>query len=890
MVDLEERNQLESSLAVSHEGSFLGFAIFDEDTAIGVQVTIWVEVGSGEDTISSSLGWDTAWVGANVHWVVHANWLVTNALRISVGGKLESHVVLGILAVPARDVGHLVLGASELVDVPDSVSSGGHKFSLGITSTVRLETTEVVELAVGWSTSISGLASVKLAWSRLGNGPVTDLGASLEALLTSLAVAVRDTGSVRQLTGGSTGAETLVVLDEFSFPGNQLWVWSKRLGWSWRLESEASETLAVSIGENEVVIVREASEVPYGDSSFAEVLLRGLAVVVADSADWVLAVISGVNDTSFKLRTNTGGTFTVLVSVGDSTPVVALWEDLSGLLPLDEALRDTGVGVLDGVWTVLDDDVADTVKLGGTVGDQVLSLLAEGAAFAANTITEVLAVWIGDVTLAAEGTVWLVSADSIVVTVVDTLGTLVDLDAKLVVDDAVVVGVVSETGTGGALGGEWVARSLAVRALAALGTVVLLGAVVEVGWAVTEVSLHAVPLVAAVVVLADHAVGGSANLSTLVNVILAGDASETALTFTDEGVLSGVDALNGIWLVTWVWVAVVQIGASVTITLVSGDAAAVVASWGVDALTAVLVVAVVGTSVALVDVKVAVDVHPSLLADAAVGLETVVFADTVLAWGGSAVVNLDAALAAITSVDIGTITNVSLLAFALVGSRGVDAVSVQVAHVSLADHQALVLVVVAEFVFPANRARASEGVDTSVSAETVLAAGVTDGAVINIITAELADSRAGVTLVAFASVGSWGVGAGSVASTLVGSTGTLVGVEVTLGVFPSLVASAEEGGADVLAASVRDEGRWGSTWVVLTALVDERVVDNSWVVVNPLSVSDNTEGGRGISVDGTIVVVDLVDVVDEVLVSDVNAFYIGGAVSIALAWETGVGA
>jgi hypothetical protein len=176
----------------------------------------------------------------------------------------------------------------------------------------------------------------------------------------------------------------------------------------------------------------------------------------------------------------------------------------------------------------------------------------------------------------------------------------------------------------------------------------------------------------------------------------------------------------------WIWVTVIDIGALASISIESVEAAAVVGTLGVDALG--ILVAIVGLQVALIDIVVAVEVSPSLVAFAGVGVGALISAGTLVARLVDTVVNVDA-------LNDWWGTSETRLALASVGSRGVDAVGVVSTVVE--EVGALVDVRVAEGIFVALVADALERVHAKVGAETVVTADVVTigvGAVIDVVT------------------------------------------------------------------------------------------------------------------------------------------------------------
>jgi hypothetical protein len=156
-----------------------------------------------------------------------------------------------------------------------------------------------------------------VGWSAL-NGVIVDAVTS----------GLRSTCSFREALSGGNGtvgslAETRVALSlggglNSGLPGNELWVWSR-----FSLESEAPVTIAVSTTEDHVHVILDALEEPDSLSPILQVLLGTDAIVVADTADWILAVVRGLLG---RLVEISGWKITFSLGRCAATPVVALWE------------------------------------------------------------------------------------------------------------------------------------------------------------------------------------------------------------------------------------------------------------------------------------------------------------------------------------------------------------------------------------------------------------------------------------------------------------------------------------------------------------------------------------------------------------------------------------
>jgi len=312
------------------------------------------------------------------------------------------------------------------------------------------------------------------------------------------------------------------------------------------------------------------------------------------------------------------------------------------------------------------------------------------------------------VAFAGEGTFG-VATGSILVTVVDLEDAFVNIDAVTIVGLADAIGLPA---------------ILADSAWGAVDTVTVetWGVLGLVRWVEAFASVGTVSVGARSVTVTS--VGSIRALVTLTFAV-KGVATEARVADALVFVWSEVFACSVLWG-AWIWVTVIDVGALASISIESVEAAAVVGTLGVDALG--ILVAIVGLQVALIDIVVAVEVSPSLVAFAGVGVGALISAGTLVARLVDTVVNVDA-------LNDWWGTSETRLALASVGSRGVDAVGVVSTVVE--EVGALVDVRVAEGIFVALVADALERVHAKVGAETVVTADVVTigvGAVIDVVT------------------------------------------------------------------------------------------------------------------------------------------------------------
>jgi hypothetical protein len=255
---------------------------------------------------------------------------------------------------------------------------------------------------------------------------------------------------------------------------------------------------------------------------------------------------------------------------------------------------------------------------------------------------------------------------------------------------------------------------------------------------------------------------------------------------TDTGVVVGaiVHALLRVVGITWVWVAVVVVGARVAIATVPRHAATVKRPGRVDAFG--VWVAVMRVRVAFVDIKVAERVGPTFVTQAAECIGTIVSAGAILARRSCTVVGLH------TTITPDTIADETILAAAAVGALGVHTgAPVFRGGTSVGERLAFIDIVLALGAVPTLIAVAPIVKDTEVDTRAILAAGATfhtHYAVVDVIAR--VHAVATVPRLASAQVRSRCVGAVSVLVACIDATATLVNVQVAVLVVPPGIASA----------------------------------------------------------------------------------------------------
>lgn len=304
-------------------------------------------------------------------------------------------------------------------------------------------------------------------------------------------------------------------------------------------------------------------------------------------------------------------------------------------------------------------------------------------------------------------------------------------------------------------------------------------------WVVARALMHALVLVQAGSVRITLVCAGG----TVVEIESTSRTGPAVVAFTDPFVGSAINARAMHWIAR-IWVAVVHVCASVTITLPATEAAAFVATWDVHASS--VHVALMGTHKAFVDIEVTVEISPSRdIAVACVGRLALVSAVTMLARVGGAVVDV---LAEFHAVALETIV-------ASTGVRTVNVVACGMRSTFMSEVGAFVDVEVALLVLVATVALASVVVDAKINAETVDTLANT---IANI--CAISDTVTGETDVAPATVGTGGVCAGGKAVAWVISSGdiALVSVEVTVLVGPARLAfTMELVGASILTDTIQ---------------------------------------------------------------------------------------